>query len=90
MSNAEQPAFPTQEIPQPENSDGTCHQQWQPLEPGLTKRQWFAGMAMQGMLANERWMERIIENVSGTAWPHIKNLAFDMADAMLKEAPDAE
>jgi len=81
---SEQPAFPHTETTVKMGTEFNSY------HPGLAKRDWFAGMAMQGILANERWMERIIENVSGTAWPHIKNLAFDMADAMLKEAPDAE
>ena len=81
---SDQPAFPHTETTV---KMGTKFNEY---HPGLTKREFAAIAAMQGILANERWMERIIENVSGTAWPHIKNLAFDMADAMLKEAPNAE
>ena len=48
---------------------------------GLTKREWFAGMAMQGMAANPEW---------GAS--DIANYAVDQADtiiAKLNKAPEA-
>lgn len=40
MKNADEPAFPIQD---------------NILEKGLTKREYFAAMAMQGILANPNW-----------------------------------
>ena len=51
MTNTGGPAFPTQEMPQPEKQDGTWDQDWQPLQEGMTLLDWFAGQAMQGMLS---------------------------------------
>lgn len=64
------PAFPIQEL----NSDGTPSAFG--LSPGLTKREYFAAMAMQGMLADSKF--------DGPA-NVIARLAFAMADAMIAE-----
>lgn len=45
MSNKDEPAFPVQSFTI-QNGEIV----WG--EPGLTKREWFAGMALQGLLAN--------------------------------------
>lgn len=42
-------------------------------EGGLTKREWFAGMALQGMLA------------SRTSWYDYSKSAYKLADAMIAE-----
>ena len=34
---------------------------------GLTKREWFAGMAMQGMLASPVWTNEVFSSVAGYA-----------------------
>jgi len=44
---------------------------------GLTKREWFAGMAMQGMLSSNEF--------AGTSPHDIKKYAYEQADAMLEE-----
>lgn len=44
---------------------------------GLTKREYFAGLAMQGMLADP--------NASNFKPPFIAGLAVDFSDALLKE-----
>lgn len=49
-----------------------------PMTTGLTKREWFAGMALQGLLANPEYYNRY----------GIRNLieeCNDIADEMLKE-----
>jgi hypothetical protein len=48
-------------------------------EVGLTKREWFAGLAMQGMLQTDY--------SDGDEKP-IAKLAFQVADAMLSEGKD--
>lgn len=45
---------------------------------GLTKREWFAGMAMNGILSQVRIEDRVEKTVS--EW------AYAIADAMLKES----
>ena len=46
-------------------------------EPGMTLRQWYAGLAMQALLTNS--IEAMAEI------PTIKQVAYAMADAMLAE-----
>jgi hypothetical protein len=50
---------------------------------GLTKREWFAGMAMQGLIACE------IVIVSGDA-TELANFAVDHADAILKRLAESD
>jgi len=67
MSKANEPAFPNQ------NYDG-------PLEGGLTKREYFAAKAMQGMIATitcSRWEDNVIAGVVPAAVQY--------ADALLAE-----
>lgn len=51
MENSEQSAFPVT----PDNLETQ-----NPLGGGLTKREYFAGLAMQGILANEQLREKLI------------------------------
>jgi hypothetical protein len=50
-----------------------------PMMRDLTKREWFAGMALQGMLANASI------NVTNVYEEKISEWSFRQADAMLKE-----
>lgn len=62
------PAFPSE---QGETSKG-----WnQTYEAGLTKREWFAGMALQGLLANP---STILKQAD------IPELSFEYADSMIR------
>lgn len=57
---------------------------------GMTLRQWYAGMAMQGLLSNERWPEVYVAagGLNGREGTAAK--AFEFADAMLaREAKEA-
>lgn len=63
------PAFPIQEL----NSDGTPSAFG--LSPGLTKREYFAAMAMQGMMPFN-WHKE---------YKDVALAAFAMADAMIAE-----
>ena len=47
-----------------------------PAHPGMLLRDWFAGMAVAGLLANTSTDEMTI--------PNIARMAYDTADAMLK------
>jgi len=47
----------------------------------MTLRDWYAGLAMQGMLSNEKLHKQILE--AGQSW--IEESAWIVAEAMLKE-----
>ena len=47
-------------------------------EGGLTKREWFAGMALSGFLANSNIKTSIDDSV-------VSRVAFEFADAMIEE-----
>jgi hypothetical protein len=47
----------------------------------MTLRDWYAGLAMQGMLSNEKLHKQILE--AGQSW--IEESAWMVAEAMLKE-----
>ena len=51
------------------------HEQKQTGVWGLTKREWFAGMALQGLMANR---SAIVKQL------HIPELCFEYADAMIR------
>ena len=70
------PAFPWAPGAQPQNPDGTWNQTWDPGESGMSLRDWFAGMAMQGLLANPN-KDYAPNGVSAEA--------YDYADAMLEQ-----
>jgi hypothetical protein len=71
MSNANRPAFPlaTEEL-----SDR--HQNGIDIEHGLTKREYFAGMALQGLLSNPERVGSIKEATKAAIW---------FADALIAE-----
>ena len=64
------PAFPTE---QHENQDNTWNQTY---DPGMSLRDWFAGMALSGLLANPEHDE---------SFPLNAEHAYRVADAMLAE-----
>lgn len=66
------PAFPTYEG----NYEGKFSSQ------GLTRREYYAALAMQGMLANSAIIE--YSDLKYANW--IANLSFWFADAMIKES----
>lgn len=63
---------------------------FQNMEPlnGLTKREWFAGMALQGMLADSNDVPKSELKKHGVEEVHdyIAQAAFEYADAMIKES----
>lgn len=74
MSKADEPAFPV-----PETAVGG-----QRMRGGLSKREYFAAMAMQGMLANPEINKRARKN--GVYSPReYARWAVDSADALLAE-----
>ena len=71
MSNKDQHAFP----------------QSQEMWGGLTKREWFAGMAMQGLLANKTFMEQLSADMENDeeAYSNVAEFSYKIADAMFEE-----
>lgn len=58
------------------------HQYSASEQDGMTLRDWFAGMALQGLMANPAFATAFPEARSAGITP--PRLAFEMADAMLK------
>ncbi len=71
------PAFPTNPMAEAMRGldDDSVHS-------GLSKREWFAGMALQGLCANPASADRLKGD--------IELLAFKIADAMLSHEPTQE
>lgn len=51
---------------------------------GLSKRDWFAGMALQGMLCNGFMPNQYLRGGNTPDWDYV-TASYAMADAMLKE-----
>ena len=51
---------------------------------GLTKREYFAGLAMHGLLANSEWMERY-ENKRYVMPNYVASSSIQYADELLKQ-----
>jgi hypothetical protein len=60
--------------------DSTWMQKTGGFARDMTLREWYAGLAMQGMLSNEKLHKQILE--AGQSW--IEESAWAVADAMLK------
>jgi len=69
------PAFPR---PRGCAKDETDTMLYNDAHKGMTLRQWYAGMALQGLLASG-----LHNNMGGIG--HVRTLANEYADAMLKE-----
>lgn len=89
MTNNE-PAFPVdggyhEEL---ESIEGVMHVRGsaKPAHTGLTKREWFAGMALMGMNANPELLECMTKTsiVHGSHFEALAKNAYKQADAMLK------
>ncbi len=86
MKNSEQPAFPFEYITDVE--DGT-----KGIMPGLTKREYFAGLAMQAILSNRDLQLAIFQDIKNDQkmYPGIDNFnaickhAVREADELLKQ-----
>ena len=76
MKKADQPAYPYPDMAQFDFSLGEMM--------GLTKREWFAGMAMQGILSNPSWTDALATE-SEVISPKVRDQAYSFADAMLEE-----
>ena len=59
------------------------------LAMGLTKREWFAGLAMQGLLANQRMTEIFQKAIPNWEQP-VATASLIMADALIAELAKGE
>ncbi len=84
INNADMPANPSDPVPT------NVAPYYKDVESrGLTKREHFAGLAMQGLLSNSGGVIQA-NNMSGTAWCNsnaqsMAKLSIECADALLKE-----
>ena len=69
------PAFPVKNHHLKKGAIG-CSDDWVD-EPGMSLRDYFAGRAMEGIMANEEYIDDLFSEIS--KW------SYEMADAMLKE-----
>lgn len=51
---------------------------------GLTKREYFSGLAMQGLLAKEGWSDRIVSEKSNALITGIAEASIIAADALIE------
>ena len=56
-----------------------------PTEYGLTKREWFAGMALQGMMESDENVDPEFIGTHGKWADVVAKRAYGYADAMLRE-----
>ena len=82
-NNAQQAAFPKQK--QILGSGEDYHEI--PGADGLTKREYFAAMAMQGMVANPAIMEALTSSqlIKGNGAERVAEVSVQYADALLNE-----
>lgn len=81
MSKGNEPAFASVWKP----SEQQAH--WghkEVMHSGLTKREYFAGLAMQGLCANGAWLQAAIEHSTDVPGA-VADAARDIADALLAE-----
>jgi len=82
MKNGDKPAYPLSDLPHPKDESIGKYD-------GLTKREYIAAMAMQGMLANHTMVERGLKGIAEgnlkSLPSHISSMSVAMADSLLKE-----
>lgn len=74
MNNADQPAFPGKEISEYRYN----------FTPGITKREYFAAMALQGLLSNPDYNRPSLREKMVTT-PNTAKAAISYADALLQQ-----
>jgi hypothetical protein len=81
MKNANEPAFPEPFLNDPNLALST--------KPGLTKREYFAAMAMNGLLSNSHYIADLEKNILFISNTTLSRMcvreSIDMADELLKE-----
>lgn len=81
IENGDKPAFQTPHV---------WAERWEMIDKikesdgGLTKREYFAGLAMQGLCANGSWLQKATEHSTDVPGA-VADAARDIADALLAE-----
>ena len=78
MKNGNQLAFPTVDTIHPQTGE-RC----EPLNVGLTKREYFAALAMQGLLAS--FVDKTGNGSWGTENDMVAKISVELADELLKQ-----
>lgn len=91
MKLKNQPAFPV-EVSVDENGNlrGSQTSNFSGFEMGLTKREYFAAKAMQGLLSNSSWMKEYQGEKYLMQTDVIAKIAIQTADAILDKLSDKE
>lgn len=76
MTNPNDPAFPAE--PKTQNDLGITYH-------GMSKREYFAAMAMQAFLQGSHWMELMESHGGQYDWKHISEASLGLADAFIAE-----
>lgn len=80
------PAFPGRQLEEIRNAlDEGTHRDWVEY-PGMSLRDWFAGMAMQSVMVDRWYQSEDMEGKTASeVAPFVAADAYDFADAMLAE-----
>lgn len=84
MKNSDKPAAPFKEVISMQGGAVTRYDN----HKGLTKREHFAAMAMQGFLSNSSWLMPLMQKANGDPVIvncAVKELSYQLADKMLEE-----
>ncbi len=93
MANDGGPAFPFTPNQQMKLPDGTWDQDTEFGDPGMSKREFYAGLAMLGTLTNARLLDATYKAGEAKGMDPGESIvvaAFNYADAMLAEAKNRE
>lgn len=89
MEKKHQPAFPVEvSVDGNGNLRGSQTSNFSGFEMGLTKREYFAGLAMQGLLSNPEWMKEYKGEKYLMQTDIVAEVAIKTADALLKALED--
>lgn len=86
-----EPAFPkikTKQALKDSSSSGNAYGDVY-SEGGLTKREYFAAKAMQGILSNPAWAEGLSGNIPMPVPQETARLSIELADALIKQLETA-
>ncbi len=92
MNNADLPAMPVSDLEYLRGLNGGEARELTKMLGGVTKREHFAAMAMQGMLANSELMKTIDKSTKSghDLYPTYASLSLLAADALLAALEESE